>query len=289
MKDLGEELKYLGINIKCKRDAIELDQKDYLENLLRKYSMENCKPTATPIEPKLELSKENVNNKDLIHRCRKLIGSLMYAMLGTRPDICFALSYLSRYQDCASEDLWKALKRILRYIKGSINLKLIYCSREDRPLLGYTDADWAGNTEDRKSTSGYIMQVYGCTVSWSSSKQQCVALSSTEAEYIALGRGVAEVCWIKNLLQELGIECQQVPVFVDNQSAIQIAKNPEHHKRLKHIDIKYHFVRDKVCLNIVMLFYVPTNEQVADMCTKGLNGVLIKTFCEKLNLRSNEN
>lgn len=283
MKDLGSNnLKYLGINITKKNDVIELDQEQYLDGLLKKYNMEGCKPIATPIEQGLVLEKEVTTDKELIKRCRQLIGSLMYAMLGTRPDLCYALSYLSRFQCCATESLWKALKRILRYIKGTIGLKLIYRKGVNVPLEGYTDADWAGDQGDRKSTSGYIMKVFGNIVSWSCNKQQCISLSSTESEYVALGKGIAEGCWIRNLLGEIGVDCKSFIIKIDNQSAIHVAKNPECHKRLKHIDIKYHFVRQKVENKIVCLEYVPSGDQLADICTKGLSKVTFAKLREML-------
>ncbi|CAH2086634.1 unnamed protein product [Euphydryas editha] len=278
MKDLGgDNLKYLGINITRKKDVIELEQEQYLKDLLKKYKMEECKSVSTPIEQGLVLHKEESSDKELIKRCRQLIGSLMYAMLGTRPDLCYALSYVSRFQSCGNESLWKALKRVLRYIKGTVGLKLVYRNGVNVQLQGYTDADWAGDQGDRKSTSGYVMKVFGNTVSWSSNKQQCVSLSSTESEYIALAKGIAEGCWIRNLLKEIGVDCKSFNINIDNQSAIHVAKNPEYHKRLKHIDIKYHFVRQQVEDKIVCLKYVPSGDQLADICTKGLSRVV---FCE---------
>lgn len=286
MTNLGNNNKftYLGINITKSDNKITLDQKDYLKDILKLYKMENCNTVATPIEKGLELPRKLCQNKELEKKCRELLGRLMYTMLGTRPDICFALSYLSRFQVYASLELWKALKRILRYIKGTLDYKLNYEAGQDTPLLGYTDADWAGDKCCRKSTSGYIMKVYGCTVSWCSSKQQCIALSSTESEYIALGKGIAEGCWVRNLLKEIGLKCNSFVIFVDNQSAIHVSKNPEQHRKLKHIDLKYHFIRDKVRKQIVVLRYICTDRQLADIFTKCLNREKFKKFCIDLNL-----
>jgi hypothetical protein len=286
MKDLNKVSKYLGINIIEKENSIELDQKDYILEVLRKYNMENCNPVATPIESKLQISREPSTDNDLIKNCRILIGRLMYIMMGTRPDICFALSYLSRHQSNGNEELWKALKRILRYLKGTLDFKLIYEANKEIPLVGYTDADWAGDHSDRKSTSGFIMQVYGCTVSWCSNKQQCVSLSSAEAEYIALSKGIAEGCWIKSLLNEIGLQCKQILMLEDNQSAICVSKNPEHHKRLKHIDLRYHYIRDNVRKGVVDVTYIPSREQLGDICTKGLNKNIYLKLCTAIGLRS---
>lgn len=246
--------------------------------------MEDCKPVSTPMELGLRIEKGVQENRELANKCRVLIGSLMYAMLGTRPDICYALCYLSRFQACANEVVWKSLKRILRYIKGTLDLKLVYRVDEGDPLVGFTDADWGGDHVDRKSTSGYIMKVFDCTVSWSSCKQQCVSLSSTEAEYVALTKGIQEGCWIKNLLGEVGLKCECVVVFEDNQSAIHIAKNPECHKRLKHIELKYHYIRDRVAIGVVVLKYIETEKQVADICTKALGRQKLEVFRSVLGL-----
>lgn len=282
MKDMHGVSKYLGIKIKKTESGIELDQEEYLKEILKKFGMENCKPVSTPIEPGLELSKEASKDEKLIRECRQLIGSLMYAMLATRPDLCYAVSFLARYQTYADERLWKALKRVLRYIKGTVNYKLVYRKNGEEVLKVFTDADWAGEKLDRKSTSGFIVKVFGCTVSWSSSKQQCVALSSTESEYVALAKGVAEGCWVKNLLNEVCITCNCFRVFVDNLSAIHIAKNPEQHKRLKHIDLKYHYIRDRVANNIVVLEHIDTNKQIADVLTKALSKERFNRCCSQL-------
>lgn len=284
MTELGKDnLKYLGIHINRKEDIIEIDQKQFLEELLRKYKMQDCNAVSTPIESGTDLKKGKTEDESLESRCRALIGSLMYASLGTRPDLCYAISYLSRFQAYPSEQLWNALKRVLRYIKGTLDYKLVF-NRGVEELIAYTDADWAGDQDDRKSTSGCILKVYGCTVSWCSVKQQCVALSSTESEYVALGKGITEGCWIRNLLRELGLGCDSFKVYVDNQSAIHVAKNPEHHKRLKHIDLKMHFVRDKVSKGIVSLIYINSRNQLADVCTKPLNRGIFEEICLSLNL-----
>lgn len=174
-------------------------------------------------------------------------------------------------------------------IKNEGNGKVKYKARlvargfQQREKFDYCDADWGGD-EDRKSTSGYIMKVYGCTISWASSKQQCVSLSSTEAEFVALAKGVSEACWVRNLLNEIGIQCCYVYIFEDNQSVIHTSKNPENHKRLKHIDIKYHFVRDFVERKIVKLQYVSTENQLADILTKPLSCVKFENCRDGLML-----
>jgi len=152
-------------------------------------------------------------------------------------------------------------------------------------LVGYTDADWGGDKNDRKSTSGYVFKVFDNTVSWGSRKQSTVSLSSTEAEYIALAHGICEAKWIRHLLNELGIKCNgPTPIYEDNQSCIKVAEEPREHKRMKHVDVKYNFIRDEVAKGEVEIIYKASNEQIADIMTKGLERVLFTKHRINLNL-----
>lgn len=211
--------------------------------------------------------------------------TLLYVVSGSRP-----VSLLAHFQGTASIALFKTLKRVLRYIKGTIDYKLVYRNESNNILMGYADADWGGDCRDRKSTSGYCFKLFGCTVSWSSKKQLCVALSSTEAEYIALSTAVSEACWLGSLLLDfdLFLVVHPIVIFEDNQSTIKVAKNPENHKRLKHIDIKYHFIRDKVSEGIVKIDYLKTDDQVADMFTKPLCKASLCKFSNQLGLKIEE-
>lgn len=259
MLDMGKIHRFLGMIVKqdIQGNQIIINQTHYLKNVLDKYKMFDCNPSKTPMEVNFnhEISKRDKSESlELEQRCRSVIGSIMYSMLCTRPDLCISVSILSRYQTCASQDLWQALKRVLRYIKGTLHLSLIFkCEDIDNIIVGYADADWAGDRTDRKSTTGYIFKLFGNPISWRSQKQSTVALSSTEAEYIALSQSVSEACWLRYLLHDFEIFDRYVCVmiFEDNQSAIKVSKNPEFHKRLKHVDIKVHFIRDKIKKNIV--------------------------------------
>ena len=203
-------------------------------------------------------------------------------MLGSRPDLCNSIRIPSRYQDYASGKLLLFLKRVLRYIKGTFNLKLIYRkSLNSEFVRGFVNADWGGDVINRKSTTVYCFQIYDCTVSWCSKQQACVALSSTEAEYIALSQCVSEAYWLYNLLAEINTNgCKNfvIPLHEDNQSAIRMSKSCEQPKRLKHIDVKYHFVQEKVKDGIVHVIYIPSTELVADLLTKPLGKVLFEKF-----------
>lgn len=280
MKDLGLVSTYLGIKIKQKDGITTLNQEKYLISILKNYQMLNCNPVSTPIDQNFNfqiLQRERSESSEIETKCRQLIGSLLYAACGTRPDICVAVSFLSRFQHCASQMLYKCLKRILRYIKGTLQLSLVYnCS--SALVEGYVDADWAGDMHDRKSTSGYIFKLFGCTILWYSKKQICVSLSSTESEYIALSLCIVEANWLKNLLTEFNIKCNNITIYEDNQSVIKLAYNSENIKRLKHIDIRYKYIVEQVNKGLISLKYINTSENIADIFTKPLG----KTMFEKL-------
>ena len=187
----------------------------------------------------------------------------MYAMLGTRPDIAFAVFVVSRYGSNLNESHWKAVKRIFRYLRGSINHELVFRGAL-KPLTGYTDADWAGDQDTRRSTSGYVFDVGSAAISWSSKRQPTVALSTCEAEYIGQTQATKEAVWLRGLLSQLNANDQShasktVVIYCDNQGAMTLAKNPQFHARTKHIDIQHHYVREQVTAGNVALEYIPTD------------------------------
>lgn len=286
MVDLQEIKVFLGIKIKRSENKISLDQSSYLKGVLNKFNMNDCKPVSTPIMAKLDY---NSLNSDEIYNapCRNLIGCLMYAMLCTRPDICVSLNILSRFQSKNNHELWVCLKRVLRYIKGTVNLKLTYTKNDYNHLVvGYVDSDWGGNEIDRKSTTGYLFKLFeNCTISWNSRKQKSVAASSTEAEYMALFEAVREAKWLKSLIESLDLTfTKPIAIFEDNNSCICIAKNPTDHKRTKHIDIKYHFIREQIELGNVILKYISTGDQIADAFTKPLATIKFQELRLKMGL-----
>lgn len=246
MKDLGLLNYFLGISIKqnLEKGIIVLSQRQYLENVLKKFNMFEFKPIATPMDCKLNydcLKRDESESYDIENKCRQMIGCIMYSMLCTRTDLCSSISLLSRFQNCARENLLVALKRVLRYIKGTLNLFLVYKKNNiDTVVTGYADADWGSDTTDRKSTSGFCLFVFGNIISWNSKKQSTVAISTTEAEYIALSFCVSEACWLRNLLLEIKLIDldTKVIIYEDNQSAIRSSNSHEQLKRMKHLDIK---------------------------------------------------
>ena len=273
MKDLGKLSWFLGIEFKCENGSIEMNQTKYLEKVLKRFKMEDCKPRATPCD----VGSNNIQSDDskelgdaLLYR--EIVGSLIYCMSITRPDLCYVVTKLSQHMVNPTKAHLGMAKQVLRYIKGTLDYGLKF-QKSDVPLelSGYADADW-GASEDRKSITGYAFQLAegGPLVSYKSRKQQSVALSTCEAEYMALSAATQEVKFLSQLLTDMTGKEQTkgVVLFVDNQGAIALAKNPVHHQRSKHIDIRYHFVRDEVQNGFVILEYVPTEENVADVFTK---------------------
>lgn len=263
--------------------TLKISQPKYVADLLQRFGMADCKPVATPLEAnlKLEKSKHEITQNPY----RELIGCLTYLALASRPDISVAVNFFSRFQSAPTDVHWCHLKRILRYLKGTINMGLVYHQHEDEPLVGYADADWGNDQEDRRSISGNVFLVYGATVSWMTRKQATVSLSSTEAEYISLSQAACEAIWLKNLLKELGVVFgHPIPLFEDNQSCIRIAEEPRDHKRMKHVDIRYNFIREKVQEGLFRILYKPSSEQVADIFTKGLARGSFEQLRNKLGL-----
>ena len=278
MTDLGE-LHYC-LSVEFVRDranrTITMSQGKYLEEVLKRFGMEDCKPIGTPLDIKTTLLKLTDEEYDvdaprmLDVPYKNAVGSLMYAMVGTRADLAYAISSVSQHMAKPGWSHWMAVKRIMRYVRGSLDLKL-QLGGSHIELMGYCDADWAGDANDRRSTTGYAFILGDGVVSWSSKRQPTVALSTTEAEYMAASHCTREAIWLRQLMAD--VRCKQVGgtlVMCDNQGAIALAKNPVHHARTKHIDVQHHFVREKVERGLIRLEYCPTEDMVADVLTKAL-------------------
>lgn len=291
IKDLGEAKQCLGVRISrdYKSNTIFLDQENYVNQVLKNFCMENCKIANTPMEGKMDYDnlsnncKSDVNLSSLPYQ--KLIGSLMYLSVLTRPDITFAVNYLSQFNNNYTEYHWQCAKRLLRYLKGTKNYKLSFSKNNSSSLdlLGFVDSDWA-NDCDRKSYTGYVFKLSGGPISWQSSKQKTTALSSTEAEYIGLCEASKEAVYLKSFLNELVGFKNSVTINNDNQSAQKLAANPIFHKRSKHIDVRYHFVRECIVKNLINIQYQETSEMVADVLTKSLCTVKHNYFVKKLGV-----
>ena len=274
LKDMGELHYFLGVSVRQRSNEIWIGQPTYTQAVIMNFGMEHCKPANTPVTPGTKLLK-GTEQSEIVDATlyQSAVGSLLHLSGWTRPDIAFAVSHVARFCSSPTKEHWIAVKRILRYLKGTPNYGLAYSSNVDTdgPLIGYSDADWAGDVNDCKSTSGYFFIMSGAAVSWKSQKQTCVALSTAEAEYIALAAATQEATWMRQLLEDLHSgQIEPTVICEDNQSAICIAQNPQYHNRTKHIDIKYHYVREKVLDTTIELQYCPTRDMIADILTKGL-------------------
>ena len=285
IKDLGQLMYFLRIEFICTDDGIWLMQRKYVLDMLKKFGMTGCKPIATPIEQNAKLradSGEPLENPTLY---RQIVGSLIYATL-TRPDMSHDVGVLSQFMQVPRKPHLDAARRVLCYAKGTLNYGLFYPYGANVEVCGYTDADWAGSSYDKRSTSGYVFSLGSAAVSWSSKKQTTVALSSTEAEYRGAALAASEIAWLRKLLHSLGCDVlQPVTLFCDNMSSIQLANNPVFHARTKHIEVHYHYIREKVLAQEIDLVYVGTHEQVADIFTKSLGAEKLQKFRDMLGVQ----
>ena len=196
----------------------------------------------------------------------------MYLSTRTRPDISFAVGNVARYSSDPKNSHWTAVKRIFRYLKGTINFGIFYTSDHVNECIGYADADWAGSQTDRKSTSGYCFYMGDSLISWRSSKQTCVALSTAEAEFVSLSAAAQEAVWIRKLQVDLNIaKANPIIIYDDNTAAINLAKSSRNHPKVKHMHIKFSYIRDMVNSNEIQLRYIPTENNISDIFTKGLS------------------
>jgi transposase InsO family protein len=276
MSDLGAVSYYLGMTITRDRSnrTLRLGQRSYITRMIRDFGMELSKEAPTPMDTAssnlVPAPKDYSASPQDIKEYQRLIGSLMYAMLGSRPDIAFAVSMVSRFASNPMPEHITAAKRILRYLKKTIDFELTY--RGDlTALTGYSDADWAGDKDTRRSTGGFVFNVGSGIVSWSSKRQATVALSSCESEIMAETQAAKEAIWLSNFLSEI-LQQKQVAVVIhcDNQGAIALAKNDQFHAKSKHIHIREKWVQEAVAADRVQLEYIPTNLQLADGLTKPL-------------------
>lgn len=264
---------FLGMEIGKKSDgSIHVHQGGYARKILEKFRMDECHPVSVPMDPN---SFANTSDEDIMPArnvpYRELVGSLMYLAIATRPDISFSLSYASQYLENPSVAHWNALKRILKYVKGTASHGIKFSMNSNVRLSVYSDADFAADIGSRRSRSGTHVMMGSAPISWYSQKQQTVSLSTTEAEYIAGSESIRELIWLQLLFSEISPLNKNVPLLlVDNQSAIKLMKNSENHKRSKHIDVKYHFIREKFNNGFFNLQFVPSADQIADILTKPL-------------------
>ncbi|GJR91241.1 retrovirus-related pol polyprotein from transposon TNT 1-94 [Tanacetum coccineum] len=278
MKDLGPANKILGMQIHRDRVSrkIWLSQKSYVKKILQRFNMQDCKPISTPFPTNVKLSSKMSpsSEKERMEMSRvpyaSAVGSLMFAMICTRPDIAHAVGVVSRYMAEPGREHWEAVKRILRYIKGTSDVALCFGDL-DLIVTGYVDSDYAGDLDKSKLTIGYVFTLSGRTVSWVSKLQSVVAMSTTKAKYVAAAQSCKEAVWLKMLLEELGYKQEKITLFCDNQSALYLAMNPTFHSKTKHIRVQYQFVYEKVEEGTMDMWKIHTDDNVADYLTKAIN------------------
>lgn len=275
IKDLGEVKSFLGIEIRHDTTArsIVLSQRAYVESVAQQFESDNCRPVSTPLPVGLNLADADHASSDPADRAvyQSLLGSLMYLMLATRPDIAFAVTYLSQFSSAPTATHMRALRHLLRYAISTADLSLVYSANGTVTPVGLSDADFAGNPIDRKSINGFIFMLAGAAVTWNAKKQTLVALSTTEAEYIALSHAGREAIWIRSLLREVGFApTNATDIHCDNLGAIALTSNSTFHARSKHFDIKLHWIRDCIRSKDLHIEFIPTDVNTADLFTKPL-------------------
>ena len=289
LKDLGALSYALGMQLERTRGTdgssyLRVNQKQYIVNLLEKYGMTSAKTAATPLELNFKVSPDKPPINTVPYQ--ELVGSLLYLSVCTRPDITYAVSYLSQFNVAHTQEHWQAAKRVLRYLKGTMDIGLTYskCEAMNSRLIGFVDADWAGDASDRKSYSGFVFKIGDSVVSWESRKQKTIALSSTEAEYIAMSEGAKEALHLSALMGELGWPEHTVTIYGDNQSALKLSASEAFHRRTKHVDVRLHHIRDLVKSKTLDFKYMPSKDMPADFLTKSLSSPKVKNCCKILGV-----
>jgi hypothetical protein len=290
MASADESNHFLGMNVTYNREkgTCHLHQTKYINQIVARSGLGPLKAVHTPMraDQKLVKATNQIASKDDIARYSSLVGSINYLAVTTRPDISFAVSHLSQFLTNPTEAHFDAIKQVYSYVYGTKGLGLTY--QVGKPgLTGYVDADWAGNVTDRKSTTGYVFTYRGSPISWASKRQQCVALSTAEAEYVAASEAAKEGIWLTHLHNQFNQpedHLAAVTLYEDNEGCIKIGQNPELHPRTKHIDIRYHFLREHVTTGNINLEKIPGADQIADGLTKALPRDAHERFVEKMGL-----
>lgn len=283
---LGNMKHFLGIQVTRSSEGVALNQKAYIQKLLTRFGMDEAKQSKIPLDPGHLLPKEEEPVLPTNNQYASLIGGLLYVAVNTRPDVAVAVSILGRKTSCPTQSDWVEAKRILRYLKGTMDYEL-HLGVNSSPLEVFVDADWAGDAKDRKSTTGYLFQYAGGMVSWCSRKQDNVTLSSTEAEYVALAESCKELNWILRLFDVLGIPTKlPIKIHEDNQSCIKQIGAASVNRKSKHVETKHHFVRQLKQEGVIDPQYLPTEEMIADMMTKPLQNIKLSRFRQAAGIRS---
>jgi histone deacetylase 1/2 len=287
LKDLGDLHYFLGIEVHKVDDGIVLNQTKYAQDVLARVGMTHCSGSPTPLSSseKITAREGDLLGPEDSTNYRSMVGALQYLTL-TRPDISYAVNKVCQYLHAPTTVHWTAAKRILRYVKHTLSMGLTFMKSNSSLVSAFSDADWAGCPDDRRSTGGFAVFFGPNLISWSAKKQATVSRSSTEAEYKSVANATAEIIWVQSLLKELGIKLRQPPcLWCDNLGATYLSANPVFHARAKHIEIDFHFVRERVLRRQLEIRFIPSKDQVADGFTKPLPVRSFEEFRFNLNLR----
>jgi hypothetical protein len=255
--------------------------------------MTDCNPRPTPLLLGIELTKEQAPTTEAEHHYmkdkpyREVLGSVMYAQIATRPNLSYAVTMLSKFSSNPGKPHWIALLHVLQYIKGSLGLKITYGGHGNTSLTpyGFVDADYGGDKDTRRSCSGQVFFMAGGPVAWGAKYQPTVALSTTEAEYMALTRASQQILWMYFAMSEVGFpQPKPACLYGDNAGAIALTKNTKHNAHIKHIDIRHHYIRERVDDGDIVVHQIPTSDNIADIFTKPLGRVAHRRICILLRL-----
>mgnify|MGYP003481444930 FL=1 len=272
---------FLGLEIEQENDGIKLTQKCYIKKILKRFGMENANPMGTPIVKNSKSIEEGKAESNFPYR--SAVGALMYLMLGSRPDIAYAVGVVSRSLESPTQEDIVMVKRIFRYLQGTMSYSIRYKEGLSNDLDVYSDADHAGDLETRRSTTGVICCHAGGAVSWFSQRQASVSISTTEAEIIASSEAARELVWLKRLFSEM-TKINRSKLFIDNEAAVKITQNPEMHRRTKHIETRHFYVRECVQEKVLEVERISSHNQLADLLTKPLSEERTKYLAKQFGL-----
>ncbi|XP_017183840.1 uncharacterized mitochondrial protein AtMg00810-like [Malus domestica] len=285
LKDMGRLSYFLGLHIQYKDDgSLFITQTKYAKDLLRKAGMDSCKPTSTPSKPHAQILAGEGRLLSEPSQYRSLVGALQYLTF-TRPDIAHSVNLVCQFMTQPTDLHMLLVKRILRYIQGTVDYGLHYTQNNHFDITAFSDSDWASDITTRRSITGFVVYLGDNPISWQSKKQSTVSRSSTEAEYKALAHCAADIFWIRSVFKDLHQYISDPPsLYCDNLSTLALSSNPVFHSKIKHLDIDYHFVREKIQKGDLTVHYIPTDNQVADVFTKGLHSPIFLKHCRRLGL-----
>ncbi|CAM8998041.1 unnamed protein product [Rhodiola kirilowii] len=286
IKDIGEAGVILGIRIKCENKGLALSQSHYVEKVLKKFNCLNCVPVSTPMDPSVKLMP---NTGEAVSQLvySQVIGCLMYAMTSTRPDIAYAVGKLSRYTSNPSTHHWEAIRRVLKYLNGTMNYGLVYAGFPS-VLEGYTDASWITNLEDHSSTSGWVFLLGGSAISWASKKQTCITSSTMEYEFIALVATGKEAEWLRNLVHEIPLwpkPVTPISIHCDSKATLAKAYSQMYNVKSRHMCVRHSAVCELITHGVISIDYVRTQQNLVDHLTKGLARDLVHKSCLGMGLK----